>query len=105
VLANPSGFEWSRGVIAQAREDPFPFLGRDESAVPWMAVWEGKSPPSLQSTGRYFVSILIEEDIKPLPVVNKQVGLDLGLGSMVILSTGEQVGKNTSKWDPRLGNV
>jgi putative transposase len=41
---------------------------------------------------RYFVSLLVEEDIKPLPVVNKQVGLDLGLKSMVILSTGEAVG-------------
>ncbi len=44
------------------------------------------------TAGRYFVSILVEEDIKPLPVVNKQVGLDLGLKSMVVLSTGETVG-------------
>ena len=44
------------------------------------------------TAGRYFVSILVEEDIKPLPEVQKQVGLDLGLKSMVILSTGEQVG-------------
>jgi putative transposase len=35
---------------------------------------------------------LVEEDIKSLPVVNKQVGLDLGLKSMVIMSTGETVG-------------
>ena len=47
---------------------------------------------SKDTAGRYFVSILVEEDIKPLPVVNKQVGLDLGLKSMVILSTGEAVG-------------
>ena len=36
--------------------------------------------------------MLVEEEIKPLPVVNAQVGLDLGLTSMVILSTGEAVG-------------
>jgi putative transposase len=36
---------------------------------------------------RYFVSIQFEEDINSLPVVNKQVGLDLGLKSMVALST------------------
>jgi putative transposase len=41
---------------------------------------------------RYFVSMLVEAKIEPLPVVNKMVGLDLGLKSMVILSTGEAVG-------------
>ncbi len=44
------------------------------------------------SANRYFVSMLVEEEITPLPVVNAQVGLDLGLKSMVILSTGEAVG-------------
>src|SRR6266446_1300675 len=57
---------------------------------------KGAKPTTVTVTkdtaGRYFVSILIEEDIKPLPVVNKQVGLDLGLTSMVVLSTGEAVG-------------
>src|SRR5256712_2553306 len=42
--------------------------------------------------GRYFVSILLEEEITRLPVCNTQVGLDLSLKSMVVLSTGEQVG-------------
>ncbi len=57
---------------------------------------KGAKPSSVtvskDTAHRYFVSILVEEDIKPLPVVNKQVGLDLGLKSMVILSTGETVG-------------
>jgi putative transposase len=47
---------------------------------------------SKDSAGRYFVSLLVEEDIHPLPVVNHMVGLDLGLKSMVILSAGEAVG-------------
>ena len=47
---------------------------------------------SKDCANRYFVSMLVEEEIKPLPVVNAQVGLDLGLKSMVILSTGEAVG-------------
>ena len=38
------------------------------------------------------VSILVEEDIKPLPMTPKMVGLDLGIKSMVALSTGESVG-------------
>ena len=63
--------------------------------------WSRPLPPGSQprtvtvskdTANRYFVSILVEEDIQPLPEVNKQVGLDLGLKSMVILSTGETVG-------------
>src|SRR5205085_10193303 len=41
---------------------------------------------------RYYVSILVEEEIKHLPIVNKQVGLDLGLKSMVITSNGHTFG-------------
>ena len=47
---------------------------------------------SKDCANRYFVSILVEDDIKPLPVVKKMVGLDLGIKSMVALSTGERVG-------------
>ncbi len=47
---------------------------------------------SKDGANRYFVSILVEDDIKPLPVVNQMVGLDLGITSMVALSTGESVG-------------
>jgi putative transposase len=43
---------------------------------------------SKDCAGRYFVSILVEEDILPLPVTAKMVGLDLGLKSMVITSDG-----------------
>jgi putative transposase len=41
------------------------------------------------------VSILVEETIKPLPPTPHMVGLDLGLKSMVILSTGERIGNPT----------
>ncbi len=44
------------------------------------------------SANRYFVSILLAEEIKPLPISPKMVGLDLGIKSMVALSTGESVG-------------
>ena len=44
------------------------------------------------SADRYFVSILVKEDIKPLPVTANMVGLDLGIKSMVALSTGESIG-------------
>src|SRR5205809_245203 len=41
---------------------------------------------------RYFVSLLIEEDIKHLEPVEPSIGADLGLKEFVILSTGETVG-------------
>jgi putative transposase len=44
------------------------------------------------TAGRYFVSFLIEEDIQPLPVSPKTVGIDLGLHDVVTLSTGEKTG-------------
>jgi putative transposase len=42
--------------------------------------------------GRYFVSMLIEEEIPPLPVTPNMVGLDLGIKSMVIESNGQMHG-------------
>src|SRR2546428_937215 len=69
--------------------------------APLEIVWhrplpEGCKPGSVtiikDSANRYFVSILVADDIKPLPMVNKMVGLDLGIKSMVALSTGESVG-------------
>jgi putative transposase len=41
---------------------------------------------------RYFVSLLVEEEIAPLPPLATQVGLDLGLHDLVVLDTGEKVG-------------
>ena len=57
---------------------------------------DGCKPRSVTVTkdeaDRYFVSILVEEDIKPLEVTPKMVGLDLGLKSMVITSDGRTHG-------------
>lgn len=67
---------------------------------PLCIVWsrplpDGAKPSSVtvskDRSGRYFVSILGEEDIQPLPAVEQQVGLDVGLKSMVVLSTGEAI--------------
>jgi putative transposase len=57
---------------------------------------EGATPTTItvsrDTAGRYFVSILLEEDIAPLPVTARQVGIDLGLHDVVVLDTGEKVG-------------
>src|SRR3989454_5010998 len=85
-----SAFKWDGKSLTLAKMD-----------APLDIVWsrplsKGCKPTTVTVTkdtaGRYFVSILVEEDIKPLPVTNKQIGLDLGLKSMVITSDEEHVG-------------
>jgi putative transposase len=68
---------------------------------PLQIVWsrplpEGCKPSSVtvskDTSDRYFVSVLVEEEIKPLDVTPKVIGLDLGLKSMVITSDGHTHG-------------
>jgi putative transposase len=68
---------------------------------PLQIVWsrplpQGCKPSSVavskDTTGRYFVSILVEEEIQPMAMTPKMVGLDLGLKSMVITSDGHMHG-------------
>ena len=47
---------------------------------------------SMTPTGAYYVSILCETEIAPLPKANSSVGIDLGLSDFAILSTGEKIG-------------
>ena len=85
-----SAFRWDGKTLTLAKQ-----------SEPLDIVWsrplpEGCKPSTVtvskDGAGRYFVSILVEEDIQPLPVVNKMIGLDLGLKSMVITSDGHTHG-------------
>jgi putative transposase len=85
-----NAFTWEHGQLTLAKmEEPLD--------VVWHRDLPANCKPSSVTVSkdcanRYFVSVLVEEDIKSLPVITSQVGLDLGLKSMVILSTGEAVG-------------
>ena len=46
---------------------------------------------SKDASGRYFVSILVEENIATLPRTDKTIGIDLGLKSFLITSEGETI--------------
>jgi putative transposase len=85
-----NAFTWDGAAITLAKME-----------IPLPIVWhrplpDGCEPSSVTITKdeaeRYFVSILVEEDIKPLEVTPKTVGLDLGLKSMVITSGGHTYG-------------
>ncbi|QZT34882.1 IS200/IS605 family element transposase accessory protein TnpB [Caldalkalibacillus thermarum TA2.A1] len=42
-------------------------------------------------SGKYFVSVLVETEIQPLPVCDSKVGVDLGVKDFATLSTGEVI--------------
>ena len=46
---------------------------------------------SKTATGKYFISILCEEEILPLPETGSSLGIDLGLENFAILSTGDKI--------------
>ncbi|NUW32558.1 IS200/IS605 family element transposase accessory protein TnpB [Nonomuraea sp. SMC257] len=50
---------------------------------------------SKDAAGRWFVSILVEEKIAPLPPVERSVGVDAGLTALATLSTGEKIANLT----------
>lgn len=43
-------------------------------------------------TGKYYVSILCESEILPLPKTGSAVGIDLGISDFATLSAGEKIG-------------
>ncbi|MCK9868884.1 transposase [Nocardiopsis dassonvillei] len=46
---------------------------------------------SRDAAGRWFVSLLCEDTVEQLPAANDAVGVDMGVTSLVVLSTGEKV--------------
>jgi putative transposase len=69
-------------------------------AAPLAIVWsrplpEGAEPSTVtvsrDAAGRWFVSLLCQSPIEPLPPSGRTVGIDVGLTSLVTLSTGEKV--------------
>ena len=84
-----SAFRWREGRLTLAKMD-----------APLDIVWsrplpEGAEPSTVtvsrDAAGRWFVSILVEETIRPLDPVERSVGVDAGITALVTLSTGEKI--------------
>jgi len=65
----------------------------------------------LSATGKYFASVLVDEDIANLPVTNKSVGVDMGVADLMITSDGVKyptirfdkvLSKKKHYWEKRL---
>lgn len=84
-----SAFKWKEGQV---------FLAK--CAEPLAIRWSRELPqgviPStitvkLSPAGRWSVSLLVDIEIEPLPKCSNEIGVDLGVTSLVALSTGEKV--------------
>jgi putative transposase len=82
-------FKWDGRQLTLAKmEDPLNII--------WSRPLPGGCKPTTvtvtkDTANRYFVSLLVEEDINALPVTAKMVGVDVGIKAMVALSSGEVV--------------
>jgi putative transposase len=83
-------YDTATGVLTLAKMDE-PLAIRWSRPLP-----DGAMPTTVtvsrDTAGRYFVSLLVEEEIAPLPAIESQVGIDLGLHDVVVLDNGEKVG-------------
>ncbi len=84
-----NAFQWDGKQLTLARQ-------QEPLDIHWSRpLPKGCQPSSITVTkdkaGRYFVSILVEEDIQELPRTDKAVGIDLGLKSFLVTSDGEAI--------------
>jgi putative transposase len=84
-----SGFRYRDGKLFLAKM-PEPLDIRWSRPLP-----DGAEPSTVSvsrdAAGRWFVSLLVEESIEPLPIAGSVVGIDAGITSLVTLSTGEKI--------------
>jgi len=84
-----SGFRYRNGQVYLAKcSEPLPI--RWSRPLP-----DGTTPSTitvkLTPSNQWYVSLLVDINIKPLPQSNARVGLDLGITSLVTLSDGRKV--------------
>jgi putative transposase len=84
-----SAFKWRDGKLFLAKSLE-PLNIRWSRAIP-----EGAEPSTvtvkLSPSGRWTVSLLVDIEVEPLPESPNAVGIDLGITSLIALSTGEHV--------------
>lgn len=98
-----SAFKWDGESLKLAKQT-------EPLDIRWSRRFTGKPTTvtvSKDTAGRYFVSILVEEDIALLPVVNAVIGVDVGIKDVAVLSTGERTGnpRHTAKFAAKLAKA
>ena len=95
-----SAFKWDGQSLKLAKQS-------EPLNIRWSRRFTGKPTTvtvSRDPAGRYFVSLLVEETISLLPVVNSTVGIDVGIKDVVVTSEGVAFGnpRHTAKYAARL---
>lgn len=98
-----SAFSWDGTSIKLAKQS-------EPLDIRWSRQFTGRPTSvnvSADAAGRYFISILVEEDIAPLPAVDTAVGVDVGIKDVAVLSTGQKTGnpRNTAKYAAQLAKA
>lgn len=100
-----NGFKWnadSKELVLARMKKPL--------KIRWSRSFTGK-PSSITvsktKSGKYFVSILTREPIKALPVVNKTIGIDVGIKSLAVCSDGKVIEnpRSTIKYAKKLAKA
>ena len=84
-----SAFKWKDGQVFLAK-------GGEPLAIRWSReLPKGASPSTitvkLSPAGRWSISLLVDTEIEPLPPCSNEIGVDLGVTSLVALSNGEKI--------------
>ena len=84
-----AAFRWRDGQV---------FLAKCTDALPirWSRDLPDDCEPStitvkLEPNGRWFVSLLVDTNINQLPITDKQIGLDMGVTSLITTSNGDKI--------------
>lgn len=84
-----SAFKWKEGQLFLAKcSEPLPIVWSRE--LP-----DGCSPSTvtvkLSASGQWHVSLLVDTDIETLPKIDKAIGLDVGITSLIATSDGDKI--------------
>lgn len=98
-----SAFKWDGTTLKLAKQ-------KQPLDIRWSRKFTGKPSTvivSKDASNRYFVSILVTEDILPLPLNESQVGVDLGIKDVVVTSDGFKSGapKYFRKYEAKLAKT
>lgn len=95
-----SAFKWDGQSLKLAKPS-------EPLNIRWSRRFKGKPSTvtvSRDPSGRYFVSLLVEDTMALLSVVNAVIGIDVGIKDVVVTSEGVALGnpRNTAKYAARL---
>jgi putative transposase len=84
-----SAFRWKNGRLFLAKcSEPLPIVWSRELPT-------GCEPSTvtvkLSASGQWHVSLLVNTDIEKLPKINKSIGLDVGITSLIVTSDGDKI--------------